>query len=66
MYAVPMWIAGYLSTMRKPLKFCQKRCKLLTEMQGKAIVKFADVWKNGEAAINFPIQAIPFASVHKI
>ena len=28
-------------------------------MQGKAIIKFVDVWKNGEAAKDFPIQVIP-------
>lgn len=29
------------------------------QMQGKAIIKFVDVWKNGEAANGFPIQVIP-------
>jgi thioredoxin 1 len=29
------------------------------EMQGKAIIKFVDVWKNTEAADGFPIQVIP-------
>lgn len=29
------------------------------EMQGKAIVKFVDVWKYSEAANDFPIQVIP-------
>ena len=29
------------------------------EMQGKAIVKFVDVWKHAEAADGFPIQVIP-------
>ena len=33
--------------------------KLNTEMQGKAIIKFVDVWKNGNAAKDFPIQVIP-------
>ncbi len=32
---------------------------LNAEMQGKAIIKFVDVWKNGEAANDFPIQVIP-------
>jgi len=32
---------------------------LNTEMEGKAIIKFVDVWKNGEAAKDFPIQVIP-------
>jgi thioredoxin 1 len=32
---------------------------LNTEMQGKAIIKFVDVWKNGNAAKDFPIQVIP-------
>ena len=29
------------------------------EMQGKAIVQFADVWKAPEAAAGFPVQVIP-------
>lgn len=29
------------------------------EMQGKAIVKFVDVWKHEDAANGFPIQVIP-------
>ena len=33
--------------------------KLNTEMQGKAIVKFVDVWKNKNAADNFPVDLIP-------
>lgn len=33
--------------------------KMNSEMQGKAIIKFVDVWKNGDAAANFPIQVIP-------
>lgn len=32
---------------------------LNAEMQGKAIIKFVDVWKNGAAAKDFPIQVIP-------
>jgi len=28
-------------------------------MQGKAIVKFVDVWKNKDAAADFPVQVIP-------
>ena len=28
-------------------------------MQGKAIIKFVDVWKNRQAADGFPIQLIP-------
>ncbi len=33
--------------------------KMNAEMQGKAIIKFVDVWKNGAAAKDFPIQVIP-------
>lgn len=29
------------------------------EMQGKAIIKFVDVWKYAEAAADFPVQVIP-------
>lgn len=29
------------------------------ELQGKAIIKFVDVWKNPEVAQNFPVQVIP-------
>jgi thioredoxin 1 len=29
------------------------------EMQGKAIIKFVDVWKHADAADGFPIQVIP-------
>jgi thioredoxin 1 len=32
---------------------------LNAEMQGQAIIKFVDVWKNGDAASGFPIQVIP-------
>ncbi len=33
--------------------------ELNEEMQGLAIIKFVDVWKNPEAANNFPVQVIP-------
>lgn len=33
--------------------------KMNAEMQGKAIIKFVDVWKNSAAAKDFPIQVIP-------
>ncbi len=33
--------------------------KLNSEMKEKTIVKFVDVWKNGEVAEGFPIQVIP-------
>ncbi len=33
--------------------------KMNAEMQGKAIIHFADVWKHPEAAQNFPVQVIP-------
>ncbi len=43
-----------------PCKEMAPVLKALNEqMQGKAIIKFVDVWKNGEAANGFPIQVIP-------
>ncbi|KJR46390.1 Thioredoxin [Desulfosporosinus sp. I2] len=33
--------------------------ELNQEMQGKAIVKFVDVWKNKNAADDYPVQVIP-------
>ncbi|MDL2289095.1 thioredoxin family protein [Oscillospiraceae bacterium OttesenSCG-928-F05] len=33
--------------------------KLNEEMQGKAVIHFIDVWKNPEAAQDFPVQVIP-------
>jgi thioredoxin 1 len=33
--------------------------KLNAEMQGKAIIKFIDVWKHNGAADGFPVQVIP-------
>ncbi len=33
--------------------------KLNTEMNGKAFIKFVDVWQYGEAATNVPVQVIP-------
>lgn len=33
--------------------------ELNKELQGKAIIKFVDLWKNRDAAADFPIQAIP-------
>lgn len=33
--------------------------KLNEEMQGKAVIHFVDVWKNPEAAQDFPVQVIP-------
>lgn len=42
---------------------CQEMAPVLeamnTEMQGKAIIKFVDVWKNAGAADGFPVQVIP-------
>lgn len=42
---------------------CKKMAPVLqtmnAEMQGKAIIKFVDVWKHAEAADGFPIQVIP-------
>ncbi len=35
------------------------------EMQGKAIIKPVDVWKNGDTAKDFPMQAIPCSGVHQ-
>lgn len=33
--------------------------KMNEEMQGKAIIKFVDVWKNKNASSGFPVQVIP-------
>ncbi len=33
--------------------------KVNEEMQNKAIIKFVDVWKNPDAATNYPVQVIP-------
>ncbi len=33
--------------------------KFNKEMQGKVVVKFVDVWKNKNAAADFPVQVIP-------
>ncbi len=33
--------------------------KVNEDMQDKAIIKFVDVWKNPEAATDFPVQVIP-------
>jgi thioredoxin 1 len=33
--------------------------KMNVEMQGKAIIKFVDVWKHPGAADDFPVQVIP-------
>ena len=33
--------------------------KVNSDMQGKSIIKFVDVWKNPTAAQNFPVQIIP-------
>ncbi len=33
--------------------------KINEDMQGEAIIKFVDVWKNPEAATGFPVQVIP-------
>ncbi|NLC32437.1 MAG: thioredoxin family protein [Clostridiales bacterium] len=42
---------------------CQQMAPALdaihAEMQGKAIVKFVDVWKNTDGADGFPIQVVP-------
>lgn len=42
---------------------CQEMAPVLetmnAEMQGKAIIKFVDVWKHTDAADGFPIQVIP-------
>lgn len=42
---------------------CQEMAPALNaiheEMQGKAIIKYADVWKHTEAAEGFPIQVVP-------
>ncbi|MCO5386925.1 MAG: thioredoxin family protein [Desulfosporosinus sp.] len=42
---------------------CKEMAPVLKElnkdMQGKAVVKFVDVWKNQNAAADFPVQVIP-------
>lgn len=42
---------------------CQQMAPVLksanADYQGKAIVKFVDVWKNADAASGFPVQVIP-------
>lgn len=42
---------------------CQKMAPILknanAEYQGKAIIKFVDVWKDTDAAYDFPVQVIP-------
>ncbi len=42
---------------------CQEMAPVLEKMneewQGRVIVKFVDVWKNSDAADNFPVQVIP-------
>ena len=42
---------------------CQQMAPVLKtmneEMQGRAMIKFVDVWKHTEAAAGFPIQVIP-------
>jgi len=42
---------------------CKEMAPVLKElnkdMQGKAVVKFVDVWKNKNAAADFPVQVIP-------
>lgn len=42
---------------------CQQMAPVLEvmneEMQGKAIIKFVDVWKYQDAAKDFPVQVIP-------
>jgi thioredoxin 1 len=33
--------------------------KLNAEMQDKAVIQFVDVWKNSNAAVNYPVSVIP-------
>ena len=58
-YSMPI-IIDFGSDSCKP---CQQMAPVLEkmneEMQGKAIIKFVDVWKYKDAAMNFPVQVIP-------
>lgn len=58
-YGIPV-IIDYGSDSCIPCKQMAPALKALNEaMQGKAFVKFADVWKYSDAARNVPIQVIP-------
>lgn len=58
-YALPI-IIDFGSDSCIPCKAMAPVLKTMnTEMQGKAIIKFVDVWKHNEAADGFPIQVIP-------
>ncbi|MBE7047385.1 MAG: thioredoxin family protein [Ruminococcaceae bacterium] len=58
-YGVPI-IADYGADSCIPCKqMAPVLKKLNVEMQGKAFIKFVDVWQYGEAASNVPVQVIP-------
>lgn len=58
-YALPI-IIDFGSDSCIPCKEMAPVLKTINaEMQGKAIIKFVDVWKHTEAADGFPIQVIP-------
>ncbi len=58
-YGLPI-IADYGADSCIPCKQMAPVLKELNaEMQGKAFIKFVDVWKYGSAAANVPVQVIP-------
>lgn len=58
-YGIPI-IIDFGADSCVPCKEMAPVLKTLNEgMQGKAIIKFVDVWKHGEVANDFPIQVIP-------
>ncbi len=58
-YSLPI-IIDFGADSCKPCKEMAPVLKTLnSEMQGKAIIKFVDVWKHSEAAKGFPVQVIP-------
>lgn len=58
-YGLPMIIDFGADSCAPCKEMAPVLVKLNSEMQGKAIIKFVDVWKNVDAANDFPIQVIP-------